>query len=265
MVSSVVSSHVYSLKYQTAPEIDAITCMPNTSTLNEKHSDRRDIIPGKYYGGLKVWSCAPYLAQFLLEHETEYRPIFSKTDSHKKSCSTVVAEVGCGHALPGLAALCLGASHVILQDYNAEVLDACTGPNVAATVNSNPHFFATFSDTQPSKLSYPSVKLVHGDWVDFRCDDHCDKCDVILGSDVTFDVEACQKLVCLLQRWLKPDGFALIASKEYYFGTNGGRLEFVAIASQHGIKVEILDELKDGGSMNRVILKVFAGPSLIND
>lgn len=48
-------------------------------------------------------------------------------------------------------------------------------------------------------------------------------CDVILGSDVTFDEEACAKLSALLCRILKPIiGVALIASKDYYFGTNGG-------------------------------------------
>lgn len=201
-----------------------------------------DIVPGKYYGGLKVWSCAPDLARYLVSHAREIRPLLEKG---------VVAEVGCGQALPGLAALCLGASHLLLQDYNVEVLDACAAPNVAATVKAN-------ASTGPVSMGAAAVKLIHGDWVDLEWSEAgAAGCDVILGSDVTFDKEACDKLALLLHRWLTPKtGIALLGSKEYYFGTNGGRVELMDSLAPYHLEVETLEHVKDGGSMDRVILKV---------
>ena len=60
-----------------------------------------------------------------------------------------VLELGCGHGLPGVAAL-LGGAEVHFQDFNAEVLSALTAPNVAANLarlprgalRPEPRFFA---------------------------------------------------------------------------------------------------------------------------
>lgn len=272
--SNSISSRVYRICYQTPPKSEWITlsstseeyseAQPNLATLSELN--QRDIIPGQYYGGLKVWSCAPFLARYLLEHEKEYCQVFSlkhsaaccnleatKNNKQKERKGVLVAEVGCGHALPGLAALCLGATRLLLQDYNKEVLETCTGPNVCATVLAN------------SDVVDPSaqVKLVHGDWTNLGLDEEEEGsfCDVILGSDVTFDKEACEKLACLLHRWMTPvTGFALIASKEYYFGTNGGRIELTESTRCYGLKVETLEYFKDGSSMERTILKITHSP-----
>lgn len=245
-VTSCSSGVQYQLCYQTPPQIDELTLGEQAGV------EHRDIIPGRYYGGLKVWSCAPDLARFLLERDEEYRALF------RGGCGSevIVAEIGCGHALPGLAALCLGANQLVLQDYNEEVLQSCVCPNVAATV-ANEITKRGKSSTEGLTLSSDSrVKLLHGDWVDFLWDEEV-KCDVILGSDVTFDKEACEKLAVLLSRWLKPQtGFALIASKEYYFGTNGGRVELIDSVKRYGLRVETLQYYRDGGSMDRVILKV---------
>lgn len=265
------SAVVFQLFYQTPPKTDLIPLFQSEEgnqihqMCGEASSDvyQRDIIPGQYYGGLKVWSCAPLLARYLLQHEDVYRPLFASSSSegqsilassgrekqHEETKKLLVAEVGCGHALPGLAAICLGASRVLLHDFNKEVLETCTGPNVAATIRANQDF------VHPSV----QVKLVHGDWVNLRLNDgdEASFCDILLGSDVTFDKEACDKLTCLLHRWLTPvSGFAIIASKEYYFGTNGGRLELIESASQYHLRVETLKYFKDGGAMDRVILKI---------
>lgn len=237
------SSHTttYHLCYQTPPNVNELTSCQ--SDADKKKVDHRDIIQGHYYGGLKVWSCAYDLARYLIEHEEEFRPILSS--------AAVVVEVGCGQALPGLAAMCLGAQRLILQDYNEEVLQSCTLPNTAATIHANPSSFAL----QPE--CSPSVKLIYGDWVDLQWHEPAGGCDVILGSDVTFDFEACRKLSLLLHRWLTVDtGFAIIATKPYYFGTNGGETEFIACVRQYSMKVEKLLHIKDGSSMERLILKV---------
>eukprot|EP00796_Vickermania_ingenoplastis_P001360 gene1360-795_t len=278
----------FRLCYQSSPVVEALTRPPEASPAPAKEAapeatrssgPHRDIVPGRYYGGLKVWSCAPDLARYLLEHEAEWRPIFMR--------SSFVAEVGCGHALPGLAALCLGAPRLLLQDYNAEVLDTCAGPNVLATFLTNRIDVSdreanAAEDGEPQDQSRapstPQVKLLFGDWVDLRWDEaeirttaaaaaaedavspapsDSGGCDVILGSDVTFDKEACDKLAVLLARWLRPvSGIAVIATKEYYFGTNGGRVEFMESLAPFGLGVvKTHASIRDGGSMDRVIIQ----------
>ena len=64
-----------------------------------------------------------------------------------------VLELGCGHALPGLAAAASGAREVILADYNPEVLAALTVPNVRA--NANAGLF------DPRRTSF---RYLAGDW-----------------------------------------------------------------------------------------------------
>lgn len=253
--------------YQTAIDIAELNRVGSSSVAAENGSETvvpppssggyRDIIPGRYYGGLKVWSCAPDLASYMVAHETEWRPLLSH--------ATVVAEIGCGQAIPGLTALCLGAPRVIFQDYNREVLERCVKPNVAATVR------AAVEGGQLALEDDRAVQLVEGDWVDLGWSGPTTKisddaggavtgqaagCDVVLGSDVTFDEEACEKLAILLQRWLRPGGVAYIASKVYYFGTNGGSLEFANCAARRGLCTEEVQRVEESGGMWRVILKV---------
>lgn len=243
------------LCYQTPPEVEALTTVCSASTLkgatgvgSTTGTEHRDVIPGRYYGGLKVWSCAVLLAQHLTEHAADYRPLLTS--------AAAVMEVGCGQALPGLAALCLGARRVVLQDYNAEVLDVCTRPNVAATMQAN-------SPAPGPTTAAPQVRLAHGDWVDlaWAADGDGDGgdagCDVVLGADVTFDKEACDKLACALHRWLRPrTGTAIIASKDYYFGTNGGYLEFSKSAEAYGLCVSLVQRVDTADKMPHVILRV---------
>lgn len=269
--------------YQTAPELTELTMASSSSS---SPVEARDIIPGKYYGGLKVWSCAPDLARYLAANSDEWRQRFcpTTTSSNSNNSATggvegscvsappppppVVAEVGCGQAIPGLTALALGAQRVILQDYNAPVLDVCVKQNTAATVllaqtiheincNKDRDDGAAPAMMQPA----PEVKLVHGDWIDLAWDSQGESngsgCDVILGADVTFDEEACDKLADLLARWLAPGrGVALIATKVFYFGTNGGSLEFSERAARRGLVVAEAARVDEDGGMRRVILRV---------
>ncbi|KPI88402.1 hypothetical protein ABL78_2521 [Leptomonas seymouri] len=250
----------FTLCYQTSPEVSALTSVTGSDAAAT--TEHRDVIPGRYYGGLKVWSCATLLAQYLSKHAVHYHPLFRQAG--------VVVELGCGQALPGLAAICLGARRVVFQDYNEEVLAVCTKPNLGATIAANR---ATLSALYSSDCNTPSlrVQLVHGDWVDLRwesregavassihlSDEEDAFCDVILGADVTFDKEACEKLACVLQRWLRPHtGEAIIASKDYYFGTNGGYLEFTRSAQLHGLHVALLERVDTADKMPHVVFRV---------
>jgi len=83
--------------------------------------DSTDLVTGVYEGGLKIWECSEDLVRFL-----------SKTFQDKLSGAKVL-ELGCGAGLPGVYAFSKGAS-VDFNDYNAEVLDEITIPNVLLNV-----------------------------------------------------------------------------------------------------------------------------------
>ncbi|AYU77489.1 Putative methyltransferase, putative [Leishmania donovani] len=254
-------SDIFTLCYQTSPEVDTLTSVAATQTPEMTPSssakrERRDVVPGRYYGGLKVWSCAVLLAEYLANHAAQYRSLFE--------AAVVVAELGCGQGLPGLAAMCLGARRVVFQDYNEEVLNVCTKPNVAATVCANESLQLSQGGVGTTPLLH--VKFVHGDWVDLSWESQGAAsssagleafCDVILGSDVTFDKDACDRLACVLHRWLRPyTGTAIIVSKDYYFGTNGGYLEFTESAEPYGLRVELLKRVDTADKMPHVVLRV---------
>ncbi|KAG5509097.1 hypothetical protein JKF63_06106 [Porcisia hertigi] len=249
------------LCYQSPPEVDTLTSFaatqaPERTTSSLASKEHRDVIPGRYYGGLKVWSCAVLLAQYLADNAEQYRSLFET--------AAVVAELGCGQGLPGMAAMCLGARRVVFQDYNEEVLHLCTKPNVAATISANQSLLQSRGDENIRPPLH--AKFVHGDWVDLSWEsqgvassptDPEAYCDVILGADVTFDREACDKLSCILHRWLRPrTGTAIIVSKDYYFGTNGGYLELTKSAEPYGLRVIPLRRVDTADKMPHVVLHI---------
>lgn len=65
----------------------------------------KDIIPGVYEGGCKVWECTLDLLKFMSENNINLEG--------KK-----VLDIGCGHGLLGIAALLGGAACCYFQDYN---------------------------------------------------------------------------------------------------------------------------------------------------
>lgn len=86
----------------------------NTNNLN---SYTKDIIPGEYEGGFKLWECTLDLLRYF---DTQPGIFEGKR----------VLEMGCGHGLLGILAKKQGASHVCLQDYNQDVLDRLTKATV---------------------------------------------------------------------------------------------------------------------------------------
>lgn len=58
-------------------------------------TEESDIVPTVYEGGMKVWECAKGLTEF----------VFRSIADWKKSGPIRILEVGCGHGLPGIAAL----------------------------------------------------------------------------------------------------------------------------------------------------------------
>jgi predicted nicotinamide N-methyase len=202
---------------------------PKVPSLEEgTGGELRDIVQGRYYGGLKVWSCARDVCSFVSARSATF-------------CSKKVLEIGCGQGLCGIMALLCGASHVTFHDYNSEVLEICTKPNV---------FFNCAKEIEGT------VAFYSGDWDEFAVAEN-QKYDVVLGSDVTYDVMSCQKVCCLLSRVLSSGGAAVLGMKEFYFGTNGGRDEFEgALAQVLPHATVTASEVQIEGGMKRVILVI---------
>lgn len=211
------------LAYQVAPRVASL----------EGHQEPQDIVPGKYLGGLKVWSCAPDLCR-LLSQRLHIRDLLRGNNAH-------VLEVGCGQALPAMTALKLGAKNVTLHDFNKEVVELCAKPNIGASCR---------------ECLGTRVRCGFGDWNAFQPPELF---DVILGSDVTYDPIACKKVTSLINRVLRPGGVALIATKDYYFGTNGGVEEFLDGIRRYGTLVVANDSIArfgDERELKRCIIEV---------
>lgn len=86
-----------------------------------------DVQTGVYEGGFKLWECAVDLVKFL--------------DSQQRQMPASVLELGCGHGLPGIYALQQGATRVMFSDYNKEVLELTTCPNVLRNVQGDEQLF----------------------------------------------------------------------------------------------------------------------------
>ncbi|KAJ2734979.1 hypothetical protein IW152_001961 [Coemansia sp. BCRC 34962] len=87
-------------------------------------SSAADVIKGVYEGGLKTWECSMDLLSYLVEHDDELRMSLS---------GARVLEIGCGTGLPSLHILKnIASASVCMQDYNKDVLELVTIPNVLA-------------------------------------------------------------------------------------------------------------------------------------
>jgi len=91
-----------------------------------------DLVAGKYEGGFKLWECSYDLCHVICDafglqgQGTRGLPAHPAAALMDKR----VVELGCGHGLPGILCLLAGAPDVVLQDYNPEVIEHLTGPNV---------------------------------------------------------------------------------------------------------------------------------------
>ena len=91
---------------------------------------------------------------------------------------------------------------VDFQDYNVEVLEEVTAPNVminCPTITSKPRYFC-------------------GDWGSLPnvAGESC--YDFILTSETIYATESVGRLLSCIRALLKPTGVAYIAAKSYYFG-----------------------------------------------
>jgi hypothetical protein len=83
-----------------------------------------DLVKGVYEGGMKVWECTHDLVNYCIAVEVEFTGLR-------------VLELGCGAGFPGIYAWREGGQ-VDFQDYNVEVLEHITMPNVALNDSPSP-------------------------------------------------------------------------------------------------------------------------------
>ncbi|EDO34283.1 predicted protein, partial [Nematostella vectensis] len=176
-----------------------------------------DLIPSVYEGGLKIWECAVDLVEFLQESQILLQ-------------NRRVLELGCGAGLPGIFALLQNAT-VDFQDYNEEVLEHFTLPNVTLNLAAN-------STSIEEKLEI--TNFFSGDWGKLESFINPEKCqekcyDVILTAETIYNVDNYDKLHSFFEAHLKrPGGVVFVAAKSHYFGVGGGIGTFATMVQEKG-------------------------------
>ena len=225
-----------------------------------------DVVRNCYEGGAKLWECTNDVLEWM-----------RGASGREALPDARVLDLGCGTGMLGVAALQGGASRVIFQDLNEPVLARVTLPNVALNLGGEGFarccaVAATWGDlaaaaaaeagpageegaTPASTSAAAAADLAaHGAaWLHGGV-------DVILASEVLYNVEQYENLVSLLASTLKsPGGRAIIGTKRHYFGVGGGTVGFSAAAAARGLRVETLSSTTDGKSNVRDVLVVTRG------
>ena len=209
----------------------------------------KDLIPGQYEGGIKVWECSLDLCTFLPNYVGWY-----------DLSNVSVLEIGCGHGLPGLYFLLRGAK-VLFQDFNKEVLDKITN-----------NYINQIKDNYDLEL-FDNAAFISGDWLDFinkldNKDFDCNsfntkeyisknKFDIIISADTIYNPENYDSFYSIIKNKLNNPGICFVCSKKFYFGVGGGTSQFMDYIKNKGhFNIEVVKEINDGVSNIRQILEI---------
>ena len=135
---------------------------------------------------------------------------------------------------------------IVLQDYNSEVVEHLTIPNVLLNAPGSDDFL--FDDTEEQaaagaskeeETSAPETRFFSGDWRPLKqlLRDRGDlKYDLVLTSETIYSEASQPKLLDLFDSFLSDDGAAcvLVAAKVHYFGVGGGLRQFEAVLEATG-------------------------------
>jgi SAM-dependent methyltransferase len=201
----------------------------------------KDLVPGQYEGGIKLWECSLDLCNFLPGYVGWY-PLENIN----------VLELGCGHGLPGLYFLLRG-SQVMFQDFNEEVLNRITSGYVKQI-------------EERYKNNLTKYSLMSGDWKDFNTkldskdyngDASFDKFDIIISADTIYNISNYESFYNIIKLRLKNPGICFVASKKFYFGVGGGTNQFIEyVNQQNDFTITVVKEVNDGISNIRQILEL---------
>ncbi|KAJ0176732.1 hypothetical protein K1T71_007911 [Dendrolimus kikuchii] len=201
--------------------------------VNLAEQEHSDLVIGKYEGGLKIWECTNDLMNYLSENQ----------DTVKLN-NKYVLDLGCGAGILGIYAFMNGAS-VTFQDYNKEVLEYVTIPNVLLNI-----------DEDERSTEIKRCQFYSGDWESF--DKKLDKSyvyDLILTSETIYNTNNYEKLLNIFINRLSKDGIVYVAAKTYYFGVGGSMRQFEeTVKKNEGLKCQICWKNTDG--IQREILQV---------
>jgi hypothetical protein len=224
-----------------------------------------DIVPHRYGGGYKVWECSLDLVQFLLEERAVLEPILglgagagAGADADATAPTGSVLELGCGHGLPGAAAISLyGPARAVFSDLNEEVLADTTWGNIALNGGLGPGLEGN-SGAATRAAGNCRIQCVAGDWGHLSSWLGSDRFDLVLSAETLYNEENCISLVQLLVLHLARTGVAYFATKRYYFGVGGGTeaLGRAVKASGEALVCSVVRRIEDGSSNIRDIVQV---------
>lgn len=221
-----------------------------------------DLVPGKYEGGLKLWECSLDLVKTLQAE---------KQDGKLSLSGKRVLELGCGHGLPGIFCCLEGANVVHFQDFNSEVLQCLTMPNVATNIQKSLPSGKDMSEGNPGV----ETRFFAGDWsevhtilphsrrgeseeISDQVNGQDDGYDIILMAETVYSVYALPSLYKLIKKCLRsPHGAVYMAAKKHYFGVGGGSRRFLSIVEKDStLTAELVAEVADGSSNVREVWKL---------
>ncbi|KAK2949609.1 putative Histidine protein methyltransferase 1 like protein [Blattamonas nauphoetae] len=241
-VTSVSISPAISIRrYRTQPQ-QVLSILGDESALAPVVAST-EIEPGVYEGGFTCWQGSEALCRYLTT-----LPIAGKR----------VIELGCGHALPGIQCSLMGASKLVFQDFNEEVLRLATIPNLALNARPGQSTASLFDDAlfiASSWADLPAFLQANADVP------HLSQYDYILAAEVVYresNFESlAQSIISLLS--VSPDGQALVSGRVTYFGVGGGTDAFSAFISSkvggNGEKV-LCEEVSVSENLDENILKI---------
>lgn len=212
-----------SIKVSKGTEIHYINCSDIGTRTTESTSisklinitDREgsDLIPGVYEGGLKIWECTHDLLMYLSSNDVDFT-------------GKCVLDLGCGAGLLGVYALLNKAREVHFQDYNSEVIDFLTIPNVTLNIS---------KEHNKDSSVFGKTRFFSGKWSDFKpldFDSSPMQYDIILTSETIYNSSSHPELLNVLYRHLDKRGFILVAAKTHYFGVGGTLGVFTKLIAQ---------------------------------